>query len=150
MAVTHRRFDTPAFIDDILAARTTTLLARVAMTLPFWWSGFDKMLHPAAALSEIHSIGLPSSMLLYGLLLLVQIGGSFAIIVNRYAWLGAGALAVFTGIVTVLAHAFWRLEGAARADELNVFMEHIALIAGLAFTAMQSQVTRGNGFPRTF
>jgi transmembrane protein len=150
MAVTHRRADTPAFIDDILEARFTTLLARVAMTLPFWWSGFDKMLHPSEALSEIHSIGLPSSTLLYGLLLLVQIGGSFAIIVDRYAWLGAGALAVFTAIVTFMAHAFWRLEGAARADELNVFLEHIALIAGLAFAAMQSQVTRVNRVPRTF
>jgi transmembrane protein len=150
MAVTHRHVDTPAFIDDIMDARITTLLARVTITLPFWWSGFDKMLHPAAAIAEIHSIGLPPSLFLYGLLLLVQIGGSFAIIVNRYAWLGAGALAVFTAIVTYLAHAFWKLEGADRANELSVFLEHIALIGGMAFAAMQSRVTHRNGVPRTF
>jgi transmembrane protein len=143
MSVTYRRVYTPAFIDDFLEARVATLLARISITLPFWWSGFENILHPVGALSEIHSMGLPASLLLYALLLLVQFGGSFAIIANRYAWLGAGVLAVFTGLATVLAHAFWRLEGEACTNELNVCMEHFALIGGLFFAAMQSRVRRG-------
>jgi transmembrane protein len=152
MATTHHRDDSLPFVDHILAARLTTLLARVTLTFPFWWSGFDKMLHPAMALSEIRSMGFPPlpylDGYLYGFLLVVQIGGSFAIIANRYAWLGAGALGVFTAIVTFLAHAFWRLEGVARANEMNVFLEHIALIGGLVFAAMQSQVMHDNRHKR--
>jgi transmembrane protein len=128
--------DTPALIVRILEARVTVYLARLCLTLPFWWSGVDKLLHPHAALAEIQGLGLPSSWLLYGLLLITQLGGSLAIIFNRYAWLGAGALGVFTGIVTYMAHAFWTLQGPARFAEMNDFLEHISLMAGMVFGAL--------------
>lgn len=137
--------DTPSIIHSILVARATTWLARIGLTLPYWWSGIDKLVHPHAALAEIHAMGLPASWMLYTLLLLVQLGGSFTIIANRYAWLGTGALAVFTAIVTYLAHAFWKLEGPARFAEMNDFMEHIALIAGFAFAALHSYHIRELG-----
>ncbi|GLQ51799.1 DoxX family protein [Dyella flava] len=128
--------DTPAWIVQILEARVTVYLARLCLTLPFWWSGIDKLVHPHAALAEIQGLGLPPSWLLYGLLLIVQLGGSLAIIFNRFAWLGAGALGVFTAIVTYMAHAFWKLQGPARFAELNDFLEHISLIAGMVFAAL--------------
>jgi transmembrane protein len=134
--------DTPAIIVTILRARMTMWLARIGLTLPYWWSGFDKLLHAQAALAEMHATGLPASWLLYGLILIVQLGGSLAIICNRYAWLGAGALAVFTAFATYLAHAFWRLDGPTRFAEMNVFMEHIALIAGMAFAALYSYAAK--------
>src|SRR6202021_531148 len=128
--------DTPPSSAAILRASVTRWLARVGLTLPYWWSGVDKLLYPQAALAEMHATGLPASWLLYGLILVVQLGGSLAIICNRYTWLGAGALAVFTAFATYLAHAFWKLDGVARFAEMNVFMEHIALIAGMAFAAL--------------
>lgn len=128
--------DTPPPIVKLLDARATTWLARLCLTLPYWWSGIDKLFHPHAALAEMQGLGLPPSWVLYGLLLIVQLGGSLSIIINRYAWLGAGALGVFTAIVTYMAHAFWKLEGAARFAEMNDFMEHVALIAGMAFAAL--------------
>jgi uncharacterized membrane protein YphA (DoxX/SURF4 family) len=134
--------DTPAIIDAVLAAPAMVWLARIGLTLPYWWSGLDKLMHPQAALAEMHATGLPASWLLYALILMVQLGGSLAIICNRYAWLGAGALAVFTALATYLAHAFWKLDGAARFAEMNVFMEHIALIAGMAFAALYSYASR--------
>jgi transmembrane protein len=134
--------DTPAIIAAILRAPVTVWLARIALTLPYWWSGVDKLLHPQAALAEMHATGLPASWLLYALILIVQLGGSLAIICNRYTWLGAGALAVFTALATYVAHAFWKLGGAARFAEMNVFMEHIALIAGMAFAALYSYAAK--------
>lgn len=128
--------DTPAIVATILRAPATMWLVRIGLTLPYWWSGIDKLMHPQAALAETHATGLPASWLLYSLILIVQLGGSLAIICNRYAWLGAGALAVFTAVATYLAHAFWKLDGAARFAEMNVFMEHIALIAGMAYAAL--------------
>ena len=128
--------DTPPLIAHILEARVTDYLARLCLTLPFWWSGIDKLFHPHAALMEIQSLCLPPSWILYGLLLITQLGGSLAIIFNHFAWLGAGALGVFTAIVTFLAHAFWAVHGPARFAELNDFLEHIALIAGIVFAAL--------------
>jgi transmembrane protein len=134
--------DTPAIIAAILRTPVTVWLARIALTFPYWWSGIDKLMNPLAALAEMHATGLPASWLLYALILIVQLGGSLAIICNRYAWLGGGALAVFTACATYLAHAFWKLEGAARFAEMNVFMEHIALIAGMAFAALYSYAAK--------
>jgi len=134
--------DAPAIIAAILRAPVTLWLARISLTLPYWWSGIDKLLHPQTALAEMHATGLPASWLLYALILVVQLGGSLAIICNRYVWLGAGALAVFTAFATYLAHAFWKLDGAARFAEMNVFMEHIALIAGMAFAALYSYAAK--------
>lgn len=136
MSASVQHSDTPAPIRSLLEWKVVDLLARIGLTLPYWWSGIDKLFHPTAALAEFQATGLPSSWLMYGLLLLVQLGGSLAIIVNRYAWLGAGALAVFTAMATYLAHAFWKLEGAQRFAEMNIFMEHIALMSGMVFAAM--------------
>lgn len=136
MSVSIRQGGTPELIRGLLEWKGTDVLARIALTLPYWWSGIDKLIHPAAALTEFQATGLPASWAMYGVLLLVQLGGSFAIIANRYAWLGAGALAVFTGIATYVAHAFWKLDGAQRFAEMNSFLEHIALMAGLAFAAL--------------
>lgn len=142
MSASIRQGDTPALIRSLLEWKGTDILARIALTLPYWWSGIDKLIHPVAALAEFQATGLPPSWAMYGLLLLVQLGGSLAIIANRYAWLGAGALAVFTAIATYLAHAFWKLEGAQRFAEMNSFLEHIALMAGMVFAALYLHRTR--------
>lgn len=142
MVAIGRTVDTPAWISTLLMSQVTIVLARIALTLPYWWSGIDKLSHPAAALAEMHGLGFPASWWLYGLLLVVQLGGSLAIIANRYAWLGAGALAGFTLFITCIAHGFWKLEGAQRFAEMNVFMEHIALIAGMAFAAMHCHAAK--------
>ena len=136
MSVSIRQSGTPEPIRSLLEWKGTDVLARIALTLPYWWSGIDKLIHPAAALAEFQATGLPASWTVYGLLLLVQLGGSLTIIANRYAWLGAGALAVFTAIATYVAHAFWKLDGAQRFAEMNSFLEHIALMAGFAFAAL--------------
>ncbi len=44
---------TPAWVAAILDNRMAWWLARVALTLPYWWSGIDKVAHPQAALAEI-------------------------------------------------------------------------------------------------
>jgi transmembrane protein len=135
-----RMIGTPRWIAVILDSRVAWLLARIALTLPYWWSGFDKASHPQQAMAEIGGLlGTSSPLPAYILLLLVQLGASFLVIANRAAWLGAGALGVFTLIVTILAHAFWNLHGPARFAEMNTFLEHIALIAGFVLAALMAR-----------
>jgi transmembrane protein len=140
MNVASVRSDTPRWIASILDSHVTFLLARIALTLPYWWSGIDKATHPQAALAEVAGLlGTTQPLPMYMLLLIVQLGGSLLVIFNRWAWLGAGALGVFTLIVTIMAHAFWTLDGPARFAEMNTFLEHMALIAGFVFAAMRAR-----------
>ncbi|GAA0707249.1 DoxX family protein [Dokdonella soli] len=133
----------PRWVSAILGSRATWLLARIALTLPYWWSGIDKVLHPQAALAEVSGlVGASTPLPFYIVLLTVQLGGSLLVILDRWTWLGTGVLAVFTLIVTLIAHAFWKLDGAACFTEMNTFMEHLALIAGFVFAAMAAQYSR--------
>lgn len=143
MSTLPSRHATPGWIAAILDSRATWLFARVALTLPYWWSGIDKALHPQAALAEVGGL-LDTSIPLpfYIALLILQLGGSLLVIFNRGAWLGAGALGAFTLIVTLIAHAFWKANGAVRFAEMNTFMEHMALIAGFVFAAMAARRSR--------
>lgn len=76
-------------------------------------------------------------MLTVAATILVQIGGSLLIIVGRQAWLGAGALGVFTAIATLIAHPFWQVaDPMARFHDRNTFLEHIGLIGGLMLAAI--------------
>jgi len=137
MSTAPLRSDTPRWVAAILASDATWWSARIAITLPYWWSGIDKGLHLQEALAEIGGLlDTRTPLPYYVLLLVVQLGASLLVIFNRHAWLGAGALGVFTLIVTLIAHAFWKLDGPARFAEMNTFMEHIALVAGFVFAAI--------------
>ena len=63
----------------------------------------------------------------------VQLGGSAMAVLGRgrAAALGAAALAAFTMLATLIAHAFWRFEGPARSQQTNVFLEHVSIVFGL-------------------
>src|SRR5258705_1876892 len=124
------------FIGLLLRAPSTAAAARVVLWLPFWWSGLTKLLDFSGGTAEMAALGLEPAWLLNALTIFVQLGGSLLVILNRWTWLGAGALGVFTALATVLAHQFWTLDGVERARELNTFLEHLAIIAGFVLVAM--------------
>jgi len=124
------------FIGLLLRAPATAAAARVVLCLPFWWSGLTKLLDFSGGTAEMAALGLEPAWLFNALTIFVQLGGSLLVILNRWTWLGAGALGVFTALATVLAHQFWTLDGIERAHELNTFLEHLAIIAGFVLVAM--------------
>ena len=67
--------------------------------------------------------------------IITQLGGSALIILNRWTWLGAGALAVFTALTIPIAHSFWAMEEPFKTMEFYVVMEHITVIGGLMVVA---------------
>jgi len=123
-------------IGSFLRAPATAAAARIVLCLPFWWSGLTKLLDFSGGTAEMAALGLEPAWLFNALTIFVQLGGSLLVILNRWTWLGAGALGVFTALATVLAHQFWTLDGIERAHELNTFLEHLAIIAGFVLVAM--------------
>ena len=120
----------------ILRAPATAAAARIVLCLPFWWSGLSKLLDFSGGTAEMAAFGLAPAWLFNALTIFVQLGGSLLVILNRWTWLGAGALGVFTGLACLLAHQFWTLDGVERFRELNNFLEHLSIIAGFVLVAM--------------
>lgn len=127
---------TPRWIAAILAAPTTALLARVLLTCAFWSSGIAKLIDYQGAVAEVAGLGIPQPQVTAALVIAVQLLGSAAIVFGRFAWLGAGALGMFTLAATLIAHAFWRAPPAEAAHQMATFMEHLGLIGGLMLAAI--------------
>lgn len=129
--------DTPAPIAALLESPAFTIAGRVLLTLPFWSSGIAKLLDIDGALAEAAHFGLEPAWVTVIATLIVQLGGSAALITGRLAWVGAGALGVFTVLATLIAHPFWTLaDPIARFHERNIFLEHGGLVGGLILAAI--------------
>lgn len=134
---------TPKPIAAMLADRRLAILASALLTLPYWTSSVAKLANWNGAIGEAAHFNLQPAVLVAALTIAVQLAGSLAIIAGRGAWLGAGALGVFTAIATVIAHPFWAVaDPMARFHERNTFLEHAGLIGGLMLSAILHERAR--------
>ena len=128
---------TPAPVAALLKVPALSILARVLLTLPYWWSGLSKIANLSDALGEAEHFGLKPAWLVVIVTVLVQLGGSILLIVGRAGWLAAGALGVFTALATLVAHPFWTAaDPMERFHALNTFLEHVGLIGGFMLAAI--------------
>ena len=135
----------PAWVARILDARGFPVLARLILTMPFWTSGFRRLLDLAASVDELDGYGLRPAGPINWLVIFTLLGGSFLVIVNRRTWSGAGALAIFTLATIPIAHDFWNLNGHGAHNELNIALQNIGLIGGLMLAAMLSRQSPRGG-----
>ena len=134
---------TPAFVSTLLRAPSLRLVARIALTCAFWWGALTKLTNFPGAIAEAQHFGLEPAVAVVVATIIVQLGGSLLLIFDRWAWLAAGALGVFTLLATLLAHDFWNVTDAMeRFHALNTFLEHIGLIGGLFLAAALSERER--------
>lgn len=146
----------------VVAPTFATRFLAAGVCAPFWLSGIDKLLDVNATAREMADIGLTHPELVAFAVIVVQLGGSLLSVFARGVAAAAGALALaaFTLIATWVAHAFWTLHGHERIGEMNIFIEHIAIVFGLALAAwthlrltrpapapVQSADTSGSGGP---
>jgi transmembrane protein len=87
--------------------------------------------------NDANLAGVEPASLLALLAIFIQFGGSVLVIWGgRWAWLGAGALGVFTVLATLLAHSWWTKIGIDRLRDFNTFWEHVGLVGGLMLAAV--------------
>jgi transmembrane protein len=125
----------PTLLRAITASTPFGVLARTVLTFMFWASGLAKLLDFPAAVAETAHFELAPPAPIAVAVILTQLVGSALIIANRAAWLGAGALAVFTALTIPIAHGFWTMEEPMRTLEFYVVMEHITVIGALMVVA---------------
>ncbi|MET3793345.1 DoxX family protein [Aquamicrobium terrae] len=128
----------PQIINAILNAGWFGYLARIVLTFMFWSSGLSKLIDFNAGAGEMVHFGLEPGWLFNLATIIVQIGGSLLIIFNRWTWLGAGALAVFTVATIPIAHNFWVMEEPFKTIEFLLVIEHISVIGALMVVAYAS------------
>jgi transmembrane protein len=126
----------PRPIAKMLALPAVDYLVRLALASPFLISGVVKLLNFEGAANEVAGLGLQPDGLLAAAVILTQLGGSLLFLTRRYCWLGAGLLAGFTIVATLLAHPFWAFEGPDRGRQIATFFEHVAIVGGLALAAL--------------
>jgi transmembrane protein len=128
--------EVPRSIERLLELPALDWLARLALASPFLISGIVKLLDFAGAMEEVAGLGLRPSMPFAAAVILTQLGGSALFLTRRFCWLGAGALAGFTVVATLLAHPFWTFAGPDRGRQTATFFEHLAIVGGLGAAAM--------------
>ncbi len=128
--------DMPQWVARLLDSPLTLLATRVCLTLPFWVSGLVKLFSWQTGVAEMAQFGLSPAWVFNIATIVTQLGGSALVILNRKTWLGAGALGVFTLIATVIGHPLANLSAEARAAQVNIILEHIAIAAGFVLVAV--------------
>ena len=135
-------------VEDFLRTPLVALIARIALTFPFWGSGLAKLISFDAGVAEMAHFGLHPAAVFNVATIIVQLGGSLLIIANRYAWLGAGALSFFTALTIILVHHFWTMTAEPfRTIAFHTATEHVGMIGGLLTVSILAACTKG--VPRT-
>ncbi len=135
----------PGFVARLLDQGWFAVLARIVLTFAFWGSGLAKLINFQEGVAEMAMFNLPNPALMNILTIITQLGGSLLIIINRWTWLGAGALAVFTALTIVLVHRFWALPEPDATKAFHVATEHITVIGALMIVSILSRYTGGAG-----
>ncbi len=126
----------PPVIGSILNSAVVETLARILLTLPFWGSGLAKLLDFSGGMAEMAMFGLNPPALFNTLVLVTQLGGSALIILNRWTWLGAGALGVFTALTIPIVHHFWAMDGDRAIHAFHTATEHVGMIGALVIVSI--------------
>jgi uncharacterized membrane protein YphA (DoxX/SURF4 family) len=126
----------PRPIAQVLALPALDFIARLALASPFLISGVMKLLDFPGAMDEVAGMGLGPAGPFAVAVIVTQLGGSLLFLTRRYCWLGAGLLAGFTVVATLLAHPFWAFEGPDRGRQTATFFEHVAIVGGFAIAAL--------------
>jgi transmembrane protein len=133
MAISDSRGLPP--VAGLLATRWFGYVARTVLTFMFWGSGLSKLIDFQGGVAEMAHFGLQPAVLFNVAVIITQLGGSALIILNRHAWIGAGALAVFTLLTIPIAHGFWAMEEPMKTLEFYVVVEHVSIVGAMMLVA---------------
>lgn len=130
---------TPAWVSSLLGNRAFQIFARIVLTIPFWLTAVQHGIGWSGWVGTMAHFNL-NPPVLFGLLTLATLiaGSVLVIFSDKWAWLGAGALGVFTALTIPIAHAFWTMQGPQAMTEFYTVLEHVAMIGGLMISSSLS------------
>lgn len=133
---------TPAPISKLLAVPFAFIAARFLLVVPFLASGLAKLIDFSGGVAEMGQLGFNPPVAFNIAVVAVQLVGSVLVIVNRWTWLGAGMLGVFTALTIPLVYRFWSMEGEHAMMSMLVALEHVGILGGLVLVSILSSQPR--------
>ncbi|MBA5637902.1 DoxX family protein [Duganella sp. LX20W] len=97
--------------------------------------GWNKLTDFHGAVGEMQHFGLAPAATLAALVIAGELGASALVLSGFYRWLGAGFLALFTVMATLVANRFWEMAGTERFMAANSFFEHLGLAGAFLLVA---------------
>jgi putative oxidoreductase len=112
-----------------------TLIGRLLLALLFLPAGVSKIAGFAGTVGYIGSKGLPMPALGAVIAIIVEVGGSLALISGFGTRMAALVLAVFTLVATFFFHNFWGVPVDQAMMQQLMFYKNIAVVGGLLLLA---------------
>jgi putative oxidoreductase len=107
------------------------LAARLLFVVTFLPAGISKVTGFAGTVGYISSVGLPMPSIGAVLALVVEIGGSLALLAGLGTRIAAIVLAVFTLAASFFFHAFWAVPADQAFVTQLLFFKNMAIVGGL-------------------
>lgn len=125
-------------VDQVTASNGLWWVARILLVVVFVLSGLAKLIDFNGGMEEMQNAGLEPAALFNIAVALTLLAGSLLILLDRFLWLGAGALATFLLLTILVVHRFWSLPEPQATLSMYFAFEHISLIGGLVTAAIAS------------
>lgn len=113
-------------ISTLMRQPSIAVLGRVLLALLFLASGLSKLGAAAATEAYIAAAGLPLPGVIYGIALMVEIGGGVLLLLGFQARMTATVLAVFTVMAAIVFHHDF-----ADQNQVVHFLKNLAIAGGL-------------------
>jgi putative oxidoreductase len=110
---------------------TLNLTARILFVVMFLPAGIGKLSGFAGTVGYIASVGLPFPSVGAALALVVEIGGSLALLAGFGTRIAALVLAVFTFFASIFFHAYWAVPADQTFVTQLLFFKNMAIMGGL-------------------
>lgn len=131
----------PIFL-TVLTHPHAIIFMKVVLTSFFWVAGLFGLFNFKVIVQEMIDANLPWPAGFAVATILCQLIGALLLITDfrDLAWLGAGALGIFTLLCIPVAHPFWKFGGEKGMHHFQIALEHVAMVGGLMLAAAISMI----------
>jgi putative oxidoreductase len=108
-------------------------IARLLISAIFVQGALGKIMGWSGQASYMQSHQLPAQLIpaMLGMALLIEVGGVLCLLVGWNARAAAFIMFLYLGMVSVLLHNFWALDGASAGGMQTQFLKNVGIMGGL-------------------
>ena len=115
----------PRSVQDLVPA-----IARVLLSVPFLWAGYLKIVAAGTYQAMFAHLGLPLPVVVWGIAIVIEIGGGLALLLGIQARVAGSILAAWCIATALVAHTDF-----SNPDMQVHFMKNVAMAGGFLYVA---------------
>ena len=121
----------------VLSDAVFPLISRLLISAIFVQGAFGKIMGWSGQAAYMQSHHLPARLIpaMLGVALLIEAGGVLCLLVGWKARAAAFVMFLYLGMVSVLLHNFWALQGASAGGAQTQFLKNVGIMGGLLMIA---------------